>query len=787
MAPFPYAVAMGGQGGRLRRLWGRVTVAAVIVAPVFVAVGATSAVADNAATGGVSSVVVFDDAASPADALAPVVEDSVAASPRSRFVDIDSEVLLTELADDDVTFELFDDVTVVFGDLGELTVGADGNETWSATAATATGTLSFAADGVRGSIQSGATTYSIVPVDGATHLLFEEGRSFPPTEEPLVPPAEPTWANDAPAAPGSIGEFTAPPSAGDGAPVVRVLTVFDDLSSAYYGGDGNAVAELTATIDEVNAAYARSGVNLVMQSAAIERVGYASSQAAGAELTRITNPGDGILDGVNQRRDALGADLVVLVTPLGLTVGGASCGQAWLPQGSASDPAFGFAVVDPVCARGNLTFAHETGHNLGADHGPSGGRLGYNNGYINLAGGYRTIMAYPAVGCAAPCTRVPFFSNPAVQYNGQPTGSDTQNNARVLNEFGPYVAAYRSGGVPAPLVCGPAAGTTLVSLSPARLLDSRIGGATVDGQLAGIGQRPTGSVTEVQVAGRGCVPTDATAVVLNVTVVQARVGGYASVFPCGEAVPNASNLNFAAGQTVPNAVVAKVGAGGKVCVFAEVPFDLLVDVNGYVPAGSSVGSLSPARLLDSRAGGATVDGQLAGIGQRSTGSITEVPVAGTWRRAGRCVGGGVERDRCPGPCGWVRDGVPVWGGGAECVEPELRGGPDGAECGGGQGGCGRQGVCVRRGAVRSVGRRERVCAGGFGGRVVEPGASARFARRWCNRRRSTGQYRPARCRFDHRGSGCRTWGCPRQRHRRRVERDRGAGCDGRLCLGVPVW
>ena len=55
-------------------------------------------------------------------------------------------------------------------------------------------------------------------------------------------------------------------------------------------------------------------------------------------------------------------------------------------------------------------------------------------------------------------------------------------------------------------------------------------------------------------------------------------------------------------------------SGGKVCVFAEVPFDLLVDVNGYVPVGSSVGSLIPARLFDSRAGGATVDGQLAGIG-----------------------------------------------------------------------------------------------------------------------------------------------------------------------------
>ncbi len=365
-----------------------------------------------------------------------------------------------------------------------------------------------------------------------------------------------------------------------------------------------------------------------MQSASIDRAGYASSQSAGVELTRVTHPADGFLDGVHARRDTLGADLVVFVTPLGSTVGGPSCGQAWLPQGSSSDQAFGFAVVDPLCVRGNLTFAHETGHNLGADHGPSGGRLGYNNGYINLAGGYRTIMAYAGVGCANPCTRVPFFSSPNVLYNGQPTGSATQDNARVLNEVGPYVATYRSGGVVTPPACAPAVGTTLVSLSPARLFDSRGPNLTVDGQQSGSGLRPAGSITEVQVAGRGCVPSDASGVVLNVTVVQARAAGYASVYPCGEAVPNASNLNFVAGQNVPNAVVAKLGAGGKVCVYAEVPFELLIDVNGFVPGGSSIGSLSPARLLDSRAGGSTVDGQLAGIGQRSTGSVTEVTVAG---------------------------------------------------------------------------------------------------------------------------------------------------------------
>ena len=130
---------------------------------------------------------------------------------------------------------------------------------------------------------------------------------------------------------------------------------------------------------------------------------------------------------------------------------------------------------------------------------------------------------------------------------------------------------------------GVAPGSSVVSLSPARLLDSRVGGSTVDGQFAGGGVRGAGSVTEVVVAGRGGVPGDASAVVVNVTVVEAAGGGFATVFPCGGAVPNASNLNYVAGQTVANAVVAKVGVGGKVCVFTFAAANVLVDVNGYIP------------------------------------------------------------------------------------------------------------------------------------------------------------------------------------------------------------
>jgi subtilisin family serine protease len=126
---------------------------------------------------------------------------------------------------------------------------------------------------------------------------------------------------------------------------------------------------------------------------------------------------------------------------------------------------------------------------------------------------------------------------------------------------------------------------SFAALVPARLLDSRVGGSSVDGLFQGGGVRPAGSVTVLPVAGRGGVPVDAVAVVLNVTVIDALGGGFVTVFPCGSAQPNASNLNFVAGQTVPNAVVAKVGNAGTVCLFTSAAVQLIVDANGYFPAG----------------------------------------------------------------------------------------------------------------------------------------------------------------------------------------------------------
>jgi hypothetical protein len=73
--------------------------------------------------------------------------------------------------------------------------------------------------------------------------------------------------------------------------------------------------------------------------------------------------------------------------------------------------------------------------------------------------------------------------------------------------------------------------------------------------------------------------------------------------------PNASNLNFVAGQTVPNRVIVKVGATGQVSFFnAAGGVDVIADVGGwFTDTSSAVGGsqfvgMTPIRILDTRDG-----------------------------------------------------------------------------------------------------------------------------------------------------------------------------------------
>ena len=149
------------------------------------------------------------------------------------------------------------------------------------------------------------------------------------------------------------------------------------------------------------------------------------------------------------------------------------------------------------------------------------------------------------------------------------------------------------------------AGAGYSSLVPARVLDTRAGYSTVDGLFAGVGAVGPGQTLNLMVGGRGGVPAGAGAVALNVTVTNPSAPSFLTVWPTGLARPNASNLNFTPGQTIPNMVIAQVGANGLVSIYnREGTTDVIVDVLGWFPTEEDEGyaSLVPARLLDTRPG-----------------------------------------------------------------------------------------------------------------------------------------------------------------------------------------
>lgn len=162
---------------------------------------------------------------------------------------------------------------------------------------------------------------------------------------------------------------------------------------------------------------------------------------------------------------------------------------------------------------------------------------------------------------------------------------------------------------------------------PVRLLDTRPGGSTADGRLAGIGRPASGTVLEVPIAGRAGVG-EASAVAVNLTAVDAAGPGFVTAHACGDRVPVASNLNFAGGDTVANLALVTLDDDGRLCLYVEGSAELLVDVAGRFAREGFLPLDAPVRLVDTRPGAPTVDGRFSGDGERPAGSTLTVPVAG---------------------------------------------------------------------------------------------------------------------------------------------------------------
>jgi hypothetical protein len=88
---------------------------------------------------------------------------------------------------------------------------------------------------------------------------------------------------------------------------------------------------------------------------------------------------------------------------------------------------------------------------------------------------------------------------------------------------------------------------------------------------------------------------------LNVTAVNPASAGFVTVFPCDGGTPNVSNLNFRAGDVIPNHVIVATN-GGAVCITSSVPTGLIVDLQGVWRSSRGFLAQAPTRVFDSRNG-----------------------------------------------------------------------------------------------------------------------------------------------------------------------------------------
>ncbi|SCE78796.1 Right handed beta helix region [Micromonospora purpureochromogenes] len=166
-------------------------------------------------------------------------------------------------------------------------------------------------------------------------------------------------------------------------------------------------------------------------------------------------------------------------------------------------------------------------------------------------------------------------------------------------------------------------GARFTPVTPTRLLDTRSGLGTTSTKP--LGQNGTLLLPVSSVA--GVSGEDITALVLNVTVTQPTDPGFITVYPYG-GLPNASNVNFVAGETVPNQVTVPVTNGYIAFTHTGVgEVHLVADLQGfYTGSGSGFAPTAPVRMLDTRQGTA---GPIAANTTRTLDLSAKVPAGAT--------------------------------------------------------------------------------------------------------------------------------------------------------------
>ncbi len=174
-----------------------------------------------------------------------------------------------------------------------------------------------------------------------------------------------------------------------------------------------------------------------------------------------------------------------------------------------------------------------------------------------------------------------------------------------------------------------------VGLTPCRLVDTRGNGFSGAFGPPALG---AGAARDFPLAGQCGIPPEAQAVSLNVTATNTLGPGFFLLHPAGGATPLVSTLNYVGGETVANAALVPLGAGGLTVIAGVSGADLILDVNGYFVDTATV---CPASMV--RAGAICIDKYEASVWETTDATVIAKIRAGTVTLAELQAAGAVQR------------------------------------------------------------------------------------------------------------------------------------------------
>lgn len=225
---------------------------------------------------------------------------------------------------------------------------------------------------------------------------------------------------------------------------IDLFVMYDTAAKTDEGSDSIMLLKINAAIAEANNAYVLSKIDAELNLVGTKKVNYAESYILDTNLLRLKNH-VGVLDSAGLIRDSLKADIVTLIVD-SATGGYAGLGYV-MTTADTSFRSYAYNVlVNEGLTAGWYTLAHEIGHNMGCQHDSkttkTKGAYTYSHGWTFKGmdkAYYATIMSYGN----ATSTRIPFFSNPLVKYNGVATGTATANNAKTIGLTAPIIANFK--------------------------------------------------------------------------------------------------------------------------------------------------------------------------------------------------------------------------------------------------------------------------------------------------------------------------------------------------------